>query len=277
MKIYELLGLYLMHIALVLSIFLGMQKYYSIEFAHIFGDIFALMFFVLIMEFGSKSRNFFFRPSRSLGGLIKEGMRVVVNYLTIRKCTILLCWIFLGLVVGLVLRMGISGGYLLFLNIFNHDLLLKETLDFNGAHGNGGSSYQFFMVLSVVIGAIREEVVYRYYIFRYFIHKYSVAFAVLISSLVFGVVHANPLAFFAGLSFALLYLATGRLVVAIAAHVSANLSVPFLSTMLPGMSRQDGNLTSIILLVIYLVVLSLMLVLISNSSGVKLSNDTGMD
>jgi membrane protease YdiL (CAAX protease family) len=75
----------------------------------------------------------------------------------------------------------------------------------------------------ISIAPLVEEVIYRGVILNYLLRRHKALLALIISSLIFSVLHGNPLAaFLGGLMFGGIYLYTGRLIYCIIAHATAN-------------------------------------------------------
>lgn len=87
-------------------------------------------------------------------------------------------------------------------------------------------SFPFFFLVFVVIGPILEEIVFRKVIFGSLYTRFNFWISVLISSLIFGVVHGEleHLLIYTsmGATFAFLYIKSKRLIVPIATHILMN-------------------------------------------------------
>ncbi|ADY24838.1 type II CAAX endopeptidase family protein [Bacillus paranthracis] len=83
-----------------------------------------------------------------------------------------------------------------------------------------------FLVATVLIGPIIEEIIFRKIIFGTLIQKYSFWFSSIISSLCFAIVHGElthiPIYIIMGLVTSYLYHKTGRIIVPIMTHVLVN-------------------------------------------------------
>ncbi|MGM9924768.1 MAG: lysostaphin resistance A-like protein [Bacillus sp. (in: firmicutes)] len=86
-----------------------------------------------------------------------------------------------------------------------------------------------FVVITAIIGPILEEIVFRKIIFGTLYKKYNFALSAFISSLIFGLAHAEIehliLYTAMGFTFAFLYVKTNRIIVPIFAHVAMNTTV----------------------------------------------------
>lgn len=91
------------------------------------------------------------------------------------------------------------------------------------------------VVMVALIGPILEEIVFRKLLIDA-IGRYNAGVAVIISGVVFGIIHSNISQFFYTLAFGLflgfIYLKTGRLLYTIIMHVSVNLFFGTMSTIL---------------------------------------------
>lgn len=78
----------------------------------------------------------------------------------------------------------------------------------------------------VVVGPIIEEVLFRGLLLRRWIKKWSLVTAIILSSLLFGALHADPIGAFAfGVGMCVLYLRTQSLYIPIICHAANNLFV----------------------------------------------------
>lgn len=88
------------------------------------------------------------------------------------------------------------------------------------------SSFVGFIILTIVMAPILEEIFFRGIIVRGFAENYSNAKAIVVSALLFGLIHMNPWqaigAFGGGLVLAWLYIETGSLIPCIYAHAFYN-------------------------------------------------------
>lgn len=89
-----------------------------------------------------------------------------------------------------------------------------------------------------VLGPVLEEMLFRGAITKVLLQKYSPVKAILLSALIFGIFHVNPVqvagAMLSGLLFAWLYYKTGSLIPCILIHVLNNSLSVFLSLHYPG-------------------------------------------
>ena len=96
----------------------------------------------------------------------------------------------------------------------------KEAME--GLH----SSFAGYIILAVVMAPIVEEIFFRGIIVRGFAANYSNAKAIVVSALLFGLIHMNPWqaigAFGGGLVLAWIYIETGSLIPCIYAHAFFN-------------------------------------------------------
>jgi membrane protease YdiL (CAAX protease family) len=102
--------------------------------------------------------------------------------------------------------------------LFAHDKILERAL------------------LLVVIAPVSEELLFRGIILRGLLSRYRPAAAVVLTALLFAILHANPWQFFSalflGIVFGWFYLRTGSIALCILAHAMAN-GLNLLSTMIP--------------------------------------------
>lgn len=95
----------------------------------------------------------------------------------------------------------------------------------------------------VIIAPITEEFIFRGILLHRFATKWNLTVAVWVSSLLFGLMHPNPVGIsLVGLAWALLYLKTKSLVVPIVAH-SMNNTIVVLGELLSTLSEADSGLT----------------------------------
>ncbi|MDE2794747.1 MAG: type II CAAX endopeptidase family protein [Gemmatimonadota bacterium] len=88
-------------------------------------------------------------------------------------------------------------------------------------------------VVAVVLGPVIEELLFRGVLLNRWAAKWSVARAVVATSVAFGILHGNPVGVtVAGLVMAVLYLRTGTLLVPIAFHAANNLVARILGFMM---------------------------------------------
>lgn len=87
------------------------------------------------------------------------------------------------------------------------------------------TSFLLNLLVIAVLPALLEELVFRYYVLRT-LRSYGDGFAVLVSSLLFGLMHGNiaqiPFACLVGVVLGWLYVATGRVWISVAVHFANN-------------------------------------------------------
>lgn len=128
--------------------------------------------------------------------------------------------------------------------------LLKSISETNSQSSSVPIFYNFLeIVTSVIVAPIAEEFVFRGVLIHAWTAKWGLRSAILLSSLMFGFLHFNPIGVsIAGIIFALLYLKTRTLFVPIVAHAMNNSIVfilPLLATLVtvdPKVSRSGTNL-----------------------------------
>ena len=95
------------------------------------------------------------------------------------------------------------------------------------------SDYAFWVVASVVVAPLGEELFFRGYALAGLARKGKQNVALILSSLLFAAVHLNPVGFvplfFAGMILGTVFLRTGSLTASIAAHATNNLIVTTLT------------------------------------------------
>jgi len=93
------------------------------------------------------------------------------------------------------------------------------------------------LIYSCILGPIGEELVCRGYILKGLRNKYSTTLALLLSSLVFAIIHLNIVqimnALFMGIVFGLLYIRTGSIFSCILAHILNNSIAMFVMNYYP--------------------------------------------
>ena len=141
-------------------------------------------------------------------------------------------WTILGLlIVTMVFSIGSEA-------IFNYGLAVAApgVLEFllEPVEPNPPLAYQVAMaVVAVVLGPAIEELLFRGVLLNRWAAKWSVAKAVVATSVAFGILHGNPVGVtVAGLVMAVLYLRTGTLLVPIALHAANNLVARILGFMM---------------------------------------------
>ncbi|MEC2075151.1 CPBP family intramembrane glutamic endopeptidase [Metabacillus fastidiosus] len=91
-----------------------------------------------------------------------------------------------------------------------------------------------FIIVTSILGPILEEIIFRKIIFGVLYNRYNFFIAVLISSVIFALVHGEPehllLYSSMGFTFAFLYVKTKRIIVPIFAHVAMNTAVVLIQT-----------------------------------------------
>lgn len=128
-------------------------------------------------------------------------------------------WSFCGLVVVLI-------------GEFTVEWIISKFVAFNPISQNTNSIVDMihivplFLVATVLLGPIIEEVIFRKIIFGTLIQKYNFWFSSIISSLCFAIVHGElthmPIYVIMGLVTSYLYYKTGRIIVPIMTHVLVN-------------------------------------------------------
>lgn len=158
----------------------------------------------------------------------------------------LIVWMILCIPLGILVRFGCEGIYLTFVNTYDHQLALAEFNDLL-AHYSSGNAYVVWILISVaLIGSLDEEFAYRRILLWHFSEKYGVVVAILVTSLVFGAIHWNPVALLAAGCLACAYLASGRLWVAVIAHASGNLFHPLGHPLIAMMTWKTYFIASIV-------------------------------
>lgn len=175
--------------------------------------------------------------------LIVNPIIVFISYKTIKQKNIDLpkedntkttyFWIFLAITSGIIHYFGlffptILSGYLHFGSIqeLQNQLIpltnLKSISYFPGMPITWGI---LFYLTYLLYGAITEEYIYRKFLFSYCL-KRSMLFALIVSSIIFNLIHVQrdfiPYHLNTALTFAILYYLSGKLWVAIIAHFSFN-------------------------------------------------------
>lgn len=127
----------------------------------------------------------------------------------------IILFIFIGIILDLSLSYS-AGTYLPFDGKQANDIAIDGHIYNNLA----------YLALPVFLGPIFEEVVFRYAIFCRLQSKFTVLGAMLVSSLIFAIVHLNFAAFssyfIGGLIYSFLYRRTGYLIVPILVHMFHN-------------------------------------------------------
>lgn len=83
-----------------------------------------------------------------------------------------------------------------------------------------------FLIIPIIIGPILEELVFRYAILGSFMKRMKTTYAVLLSSLLFGLIHFSltnlVIYVFCGIVFSVIYIKTNSILTSIMAHVFMN-------------------------------------------------------
>jgi len=126
-----------------------------------------------------------------------------------------------GLAMGVLMRAGIQGLALILLQSASPSTYASESRDL--VHlWQSASPISATSVAQVALGATREEVMYRYVLIGAMIPIFGPLRAVVFSSLIFALVHVNPVTFVYGLVFACAFLATRSLFCVVVMHTAAN-------------------------------------------------------
>lgn len=107
-----------------------------------------------------------------------------------------------------------------------NDIVLKEAL---GARLNDGSSLKGLIFLIVIIAPVVEEILFRGFLLRGFTARYGAKWAILLSAILFSLIHMNPAqmpnTFILGLVLGAIMLRTGNILIPILYHILNN-SIP---------------------------------------------------
>lgn len=102
------------------------------------------------------------------------------------------------------------------------------------------------MLFISLVGPILEEFIFRYAILNALLKKYRPGTAIVVSALIFGIIHGNPIqivgAFFMGLLLGWVYYRTGSLIPCILMHVANNT----LSTILVGAFPEFNSMSELL-------------------------------
>lgn len=131
-----------------------------------------------------------------------------------------------------LLSIPAGAGFMLFMSMLFRYLGLKDTVFSGSLRAMQPIELLVFLILQVIAGPLSEELLLRGLIYRRLRTWCRMTAAVMVSSLIFALLHWNAsqllYAFFFGIVLAFLYEGSGRLRDAAAAHVSANLFAVFL-------------------------------------------------
>jgi len=127
----------------------------------------------------------------------------------------------LGILLGLLMRLGIQGGILVPLKILNPTLYSVESSDLFELWKNS-KDFSLSRLALFAMGATREEIMYRFVIFGAMIKIFGPHRAILFSSVIFSAVHLNPITFISGIIFACVFLISRSLLLVSVMHTSAN-------------------------------------------------------
>ena len=139
-----------------------------------------------------------------------------------------------------------------------------------------GLSMPMVFILSVVMAPIFEEIMFRYAVIGY-CRRYGEWNAIIISALIFGLIHTNVLQFFyafaLGIVFGYVFIYTGRLIYSILMHVTFNFFGAFVP-MLIDPELSPSNMGSMIYSVIQYIVaiIGLIMLILYVNKGSLLEN-----
>lgn len=107
----------------------------------------------------------------------------------------------------------------------------KNTISTMVDSNEGLAPTKLSLFQSVLITPIVEEIVYRGFLLSYLIARYRAVVALLLSAIIFGLMHGDMLsAFMGGLYFGFIYLIYRNLIFCMIAHVTINLLVSSIKT-----------------------------------------------
>jgi membrane protease YdiL (CAAX protease family) len=133
----------------------------------------------------------------------------------------LLALCIVGLAMGVLMRAGIQGLALILLQFASPSTYASESRDL--VHlWQSASQISATRVAQFALGATREEAMYRYVLIGAMMPIFGPLRAIVFSSLIFAVVHVNPVTFVYGLFFACAFLATRSLSSVAVMHTAAN-------------------------------------------------------
>jgi len=133
----------------------------------------------------------------------------------------LLAMCIVGLAMGVLMRAGIQGLALILLQSASPSTYASESRDL--VHlWQSAPQISATRAAQFALGATREEVMYRYVLIGAMIPIFGPLRAVVFSSMIFAVVHVNPVTFVYGIFFASAFLATRSLSSVAVMHTAAN-------------------------------------------------------
>ena len=142
---------------------------------------------------------------------------------------------------------GLLSFYLLFLVAPEYTQQLLESLSESPESSSLPVFNQLLRTVNlVVIAPIVEEFIFRGIILHRLAAKWNVPIAVWVSSIIFGLLHPNPLGIGAvGMAWALIYLKTKSLIVPIVAHAMNNGIVAISQFLSPTLTQETESLTKL--------------------------------
>lgn len=131
----------------------------------------------------------------------------------------------------------------------------------------------WYVLLSVILAPIAEELLYRSVLFRHLREGFPVWVAYGVSAVVFALIHGTPaqiyVGVFCGLFFALLYDYTGRLLVSIAAHMLYNMT----TILLAGLPLPDGLFKTAVVVPLNIILFAVLVAMIGYITIKPRTND----
>lgn len=143
-------------------------------------------------------------------------------------------WGILAIPLGFLVRFGIEGAYFVTVNVYSHPAAVSDLNDLATKHSGGYGTTVLALIAGTLVGAFDEEVIYRRILLWHFVASYGVVAGLLITSALFGIIHMNPVAAAAGVCLACIYMASGRLWVAVVVHAAGNLFHPLAHPLIAG-------------------------------------------
>ena len=178
------------------------------------------VFSVLLYLFAKKCITQYIRPVGARTGAFAEA----------------LAWVVAAVLLGLLIRFGVEGGYVYALNLYDHGAASAEFSSLIEKYSDDQALPTVVLSLAFLIGAIDEEIMYRGVLQGHFQSKYGIIVGIILANVIFGLAHFNALTILVGFALSIVYILSGRLWVAVLAHASGNIAYFLVSPQLRSMT-----------------------------------------
>lgn len=194
-----------------------------------------------------------------------------------RKWGRTLTWMILAVPIGIMVRFGSEGIYLLTVNAYDHQIAIGEFNELIANSRNTIGPTLWLLIAAALVGAIDEEFIYRRIFLWHFIRSYGVVAGIVIASFIFGAVHLNPVTMLAGTCLTCIYLACGRLWVVVIAHASGNVFHPVMYSLISKVTWDTYFMASILASIVLCVVMARFVVVVKRKMPLYSDANTGTD